>query len=86
VLVLELVRLETGGLATVEAGATLGVETQPAEPAAQVVAVDGGEPLAGVDVLDPRSDVEGVVVLLELLVAVQRLAVPEGPLPLTASR
>ena len=47
VAVIELVRLQRGGLAAVEAGGALGVETHPAEPAAQVGRVDGVEPAAG---------------------------------------
>ena len=82
VLVVELVRLEGGGLAAVDAGLALGVEAVPAEPAAQVARVDGGEAALGVDVLDPGPDVERVVVLLGLLVGVQRLAVAERPLAL----
>ena len=64
----------------------LGVEPPPAEPAAQVGRVDRGEAALGVDVLDPGPHVERVVVLLELLVGVQRLAVAERPLALTAAR
>ena len=40
VLVVELVRLEDGGPAAVDAGPALGVEAPPAEPAAQVGRVD----------------------------------------------
>ena len=82
VLVVELLRLQRAGLAAVQAGLALGVETPPAEPAAQVAAVDGGEAAPRVDVLDASADVERVVVLLGLLVGVQWLAVAEGPLPL----
>jgi hypothetical protein len=85
-LVVQLVRLQGGGLATVEAGRALGVEPQPAHPAAQVVGVDGGEATLGVDVLDARPHVQRVVVLLELLVGVQRLSVAECPLALSALR
>ena len=84
VAVVELVRLERGGLAAVEAGRALGVEAHPAEAAAQVGRVDGVEAALGVDVADPGFDVERVVVLLGLLVGVQRLAVAESPLALTA--
>jgi hypothetical protein len=61
------VRLECSGLAAVEAGLALGVQAPPAEPAAQVRAVDGVEPAECVDVLDAAADVERVVVLLGLL-------------------
>ena len=84
VLVVELLRLQRAGLAAVEPGLALRVEAPPAEPAAQVAAVDGGEAALGVDVLDPRPHVERVVVLLGLLVRVQRLAVAERPLALAA--
>ena len=83
-LVVELLRGQRTGLAAVEARLALGVEAPPAEPAAQVAAVDGGEPAPGVDVLDPGADVQRVVVLLGLLVGVQRLAVAERPLALAA--
>ena len=82
VLVVELVRLERGGLAAVDAGLALGVEAVPAEASAQVARVDRGEAAVGVDVLDPRPHVQRVVVLLGLLVRVQRLAVAERPLAL----
>ena len=65
-------------------GLALGVEAPPAEPAAQVGRVDGGEAAVRVDVLDPGADVERVVVLLRALVGVERLAVAERPLPLAA--
>ena len=84
VLVVELVRLEDGGAAAVDAGPALGVEAPPAEPAAQVGRVDRGEAAVGVDVLDAGPDVERVVVLLGLLVGVERLAVAERPLALAA--
>ena len=63
-------------------GLALGVEAPPAEPAAQVLRVDGGEAAVRVDVLDPGPDVERVVVLLDPLVGVERLAVAERPLTL----
>jgi hypothetical protein len=86
VLVVELLRLERGGAAAVDAGLALGVEAVPAETAPQVGRVDAGEPGVGVDVLDAVADVERVVVLLAPLVGVEGLAVAERPLPLTASR
>ena len=85
VLVVQLLRLQGGGLAAVDPGLALGVEAPPAEPAAQVAGVDGGEAAVGVDVLDPGPDVERVVVLLGLLVRVERLAVAERPLTLAAA-
>ena len=84
VLGVELLRLERTGLAAVEARLALGVEAEPAEPSAQVGAVDGGEAAVRVDVLDARPHVERVVVLLGLLVGVQRLVVAERPLALAA--
>ena len=83
-LVVELLLLEHRGLAAVEARGALGVEAHPAEPAAQVGGVDGGEAALGVDVQDARADVERVVVLLGLLVLVQRLGVAERPLSFAA--
>ena len=82
--VVELLGRQGAGLAAVQPGLALGVEAEPAEPAAQVAAVDGGEPAVRVDVLDARPHVERVVVLLGLLVGVQRLPVAEGPLALAA--
>jgi len=79
-LVLELVRLERGGAAAVDALAALGAEPPPTHPSAQVVGRDRGEALLGVDLLDALADVERVVLGLELLVVVQRRAVAEGPL------
>ena len=67
--------------AAVDAGPALGVEPPPAHPAAQVGRVDRVEAPVGVDVLDPGPDVEPVVVLLDLLVGVERLAVAHRPLP-----
>jgi hypothetical protein len=84
VLVLELVRLQDRGTPAVDASAALGVEPPPAEAAAQVGRVDRGEPAVGVDVLDARPHVERVVVLLRPLVRIERLPVPERPLPLAA--
>ena len=80
--VVELFRLERPGLPAVDAGAALRVQAIPAEPAAQVGRVDGVEALLGVDVDDPLTDVQPVVVLLVFLVLVQRLAISEGPLAL----
>ena len=84
VLVLELVRLERGGLAAVDAGLALGVEAPPAEPPVQVVAADRGEALLAVDVLDAGAHVERVVVLLEPLVGVERLGLTQRPLALAS--
>src|SRR2546429_3318708 len=55
-----------------------------AEDGIRDVAVTGVQTCALpiLDVLDPRPDVERVVVLLRPLVGVERLAVPERPLPL----
>ena len=82
-LVLQLVRLQHGGAPAVDARLALGVEAPPAEPAAQVLRVDRGEAAVRVDGLDAGPDVERVVVLLDPLVGVERLAVAERPLTLT---
>jgi hypothetical protein len=82
--VVELLLLEDRGLAPVDARLALGVEAHPPEPAAQVGRVDRVEAALGVDVEDPRPDVERVVVLLGLLVLVQRFGVAERPLALGA--
>ena len=84
VAVVELLGLEDGGLAAVDAGPALGVKPVPAEAAAQVGGVDRVEAALGVDVDDPLADVEPVVELLVFLVLVERLAVAERPLPLAA--
>ena len=85
VLVVQLVRLQRGGLAAVDAGLALRVEPPPAHTSAQVLGRDAREALAGVDVLDPLPDVERVVLLLEQLVAVQRFLLVERPLALSTS-
>ena len=80
VLGLEDVDVLVAGPGAVVALLTLGVEAPPAHPAAQVLLVDAVEALLGVDVLDAGAHVERVVVLLELLVGVERLAIAERPL------
>src|SRR3954464_5182808 len=85
VLVIELFRLEDRGLAAVDAGTALGVEPPPAEPAAQVGAINAREAPYRVDVLDPLAHVEAVVVLLRPLVGIERLEVAERPLALADS-
>src|SRR5699024_2315183 len=85
VAVVEFLGPQDGGLSTVDARGALGVQTEPAEASTQVGRVDGVEPGLGVDVDDPIADVEPVVVLLVLLVLVQRLAVAEGPLAISAT-
>ena len=80
--VLELLRLQDGGLPAGDALRALGVEAHPAHPAAQVAGVDAVEAGVRVDVEDPLADVEPVGVLLHPLVGVQRLAVAERPLTL----
>src|SRR5439155_404904 len=75
VLVLQLLRLQHGGAAARDALRPLGVQPVPPEAAAQVRRVDAGEAPAGVDVDDPLPNGKAVVVLLDLLVLVQRLAV-----------
>ena len=80
VLVGELGVVELRGAAAVDAGLALGVEPPPAEPAAEVLGRDGGEPLLGVDLLDALAHVEAAVLLLPRLVGVERLGAVDGPL------
>ena len=84
VAVVELLGLQHRGAAAVDAGPALGVEAPPAHPAAQVGGVDRVEPALAVDRLDPGADVQPVVVLLDALVRVERLAVAELPLAFAA--
>ena len=84
VLVVQLLRLQDRGLAAVDPGLALGVQAPPAHPAAQVVGVDRVEAALGVDRLNACPHIETVVVLLELLVAVERREVAHGPLALAA--
>ena len=84
VLGLEDVGVLVAGPGAVVALLTLGVQAHPAHPAAQVLLVDAVEALLGVDVDDAGPHVQGVVVLLELLVRVERLAIAERPLALAA--
>ena len=84
VLVVQLLRLQDRGLAAVDPGLALGVQAPPAHPAAQVVGVDRVEAALGVDRLNACPHIETVVVLLELLVAVERGEVTHGPLALAA--
>ena len=78
-LVVELMGLEHCGTSAGDSRAALGVQTPPAEPAAQVGRVDTGEAALAVDVLDPGPHVEPVVVLLEPLIRVQRLEMAQAP-------
>ena len=64
----------------VDARLALGVEPVPAEPRPQVARVDPVEPDVRVDVLDPRADVERVVVLLALLLPPAVSPPPARPL------
>ena len=84
VAVVELLGLQHGGAAAVDAGLALGVEAPPPHASAQVGGVDGVEPALGVDVLDAGADVQPVVVLLGALVRVERFAVAELPLAFAA--
>ncbi len=84
VLVLELVRLQDRCAAAVDTRLALGVEAPPSEAGAQVGWVYGGEAAYRVDVLDPGAHMERVIVLLDLLGGVERLAVAEGPLSLAS--
>jgi hypothetical protein len=81
---LELLGLQHGRLAAGDALRPLRVQAVPAEAAAQVAAVDRVEPALSVDVDDPLLDGQRVAVLLGLLVLVERLAVAERPLALSA--
>ncbi len=84
VFVVQLVRLEDGGAAAVDAGLALGVEAEPAEPTTEILRVDARESAVRVDVLDTQARVQPVVVALHALVGVQRLAVTKCPLALAA--
>ena len=84
VLVLELFRRQRGGSAAVDAGCALGVEPPPAEAASPIGRVDAGDTGMAVHLLDPLAHVEAVIVLFDLLVHIERLAVALGPLPLGA--
>src|SRR5262249_3979231 len=74
--------VERAGLAAPDAGAALGVQAPPPEPAAQVGWVDRAEPQVSVPVDDPIADGQPVVVFLETVGRVQRLVVAKGPLAL----
>src|SRR5690242_6764 len=76
--------LQRPGLAAPDSRAALGVQAPPAEPAAQVLWVDGAEALVRVAGEDPVTDVEPVVVLLESFGRVQRLTMARRPLALAA--
>ena len=84
VAVVQLLGLQDRGLAAVDARLALGVQAEPAEPATQIGRVDRIEAALGVDVDDPLTDVQPVVVLLVFLVLVERLAVAERPLTFAA--
>src|SRR5690606_15402929 len=85
VLVFKLVRLKDRGAAAVDPRATLGVEAPPAETSPQVRGIDRSKSLFGVNVLDAGANIERIVVPLDALVGVERLAVPERPLPLATT-
>ena len=82
VLGLEDVGVLVAGPGAVVALLALRVQAHPAHPAAQILLVDAVEALLGVDVDDAGAHVQRVVVLLELLVGVERLAIAELPLAL----
>ncbi len=84
VLVLELVWLRGRRDAARQSLLALGVETPPAEPAAQVRLVDRAEALLRVLRLDAGADVQAVVVLLHALGGIERLVVAERPLALAS--
>src|SRR5262249_50689398 len=78
--VLDLGVLQRSGLAAPDPGPALGVQAPPAEPAAQVLRVDGLEALVRVAGKDALTDVEPVVVFLESFGRVQRLKMAKRPL------
>src|SRR5262249_2267059 len=80
--VLDLGVLQRSGLAASDPGTALGVQAPPAEPAAQVLRVDGLEALVRVAGEDPLTDVEPVIVFLEAFGRVQRLKLAKRPLAL----
>src|SRR5215203_873898 len=82
VLVVQLRGLQGRGLSAVDSRAPLSVEPVPAEAPPEVGRIDRREAALRVDVLDPLTDQERMVVLLGLLVGVERLAVAQGPLAL----
>src|SRR5690606_34172807 len=84
VAVVELLGLEGGGATAVDARFALGVQTPPPKTTPQIGGVDGVKAAVGIDVLDPRTYVERIVVLLELFVLVQWLAVAKCPLAFAA--
>ncbi len=84
VAVVQLLRLQDRRLSAVDALLALGVQTPPAHPSAQVAGVDGVETALGVDRLNTCPHIETVVVLLDLLVAVERSEVTGRPLTLAA--
>ncbi len=81
---LEDVGVLVAGPGAVVALLALGIQAHPAHPAAQVLLVDAVEALLGVDVEDAGPHVQGVVILLELFVRVEWLAIAECPLALAA--
>jgi hypothetical protein len=80
VFVVQLRGLQGRGLSAVDSRAPLRVKPVPAEAPPQVGRIDRREAALRVDVLDPLTDQEGIVVFLGLLVGVERLAVAQGPL------
>src|SRR5699024_5829479 len=86
VLVLELMGLEGGCPAAVDAGFALSVQPPPAEAPVQIIGVDRGESALRVDGLDPVADVESVVFGLVDLVLVQRFMTVDLPLPIRLLR
>ena len=85
VLGLEQIEVLVAGPAAVVTLFTLGVEPHPAHAATQVVLVDAVEAGFGVVIEDSVAHIERVVILLELLVGVQRLAVAKRPLAFAAA-
>ena len=85
-LVLELVRLEARGAASVDPRLALGVQAPHAETPAQVGGIDRGEAALGVDVLDALADGQPVVDLLPLLIAVERGRAVDLPLAVRLGR
>src|SRR6202167_3439359 len=85
VLGLDGVNVIIAGPGTVVALLTLGVKTHPAEAAPQIRLVYAVETLFGIDIFDAIPHIERRIVMLDLLGVIERLAISQRPLALTAS-
>jgi hypothetical protein len=83
-LILQLVRLQHGRPAAVDTRATLGIQPPPPQPTPQIRRINRREPPMGIDVLHPSPHIQRVVILLDPLIGVQGLPMPQSPLTLTA--